>query len=50
MGYLIGGGTDMTVAYNYDPFVLTLPECNYTGAHLASGIQDLLNGFAVTFG
>ena len=24
MGYLIGGGTDMTVAYNYDPFVLTL--------------------------
>ena len=49
MGYLICGGTDMTVAYNYDPFVLTFSEGNYTGANLASGIQDLLNGFAVTF-
>ena len=35
---------------NYDPFVLTLPEGIYTGANLASGIQDLLKGFAVTFG
>ena len=26
MEYLIGGGTDMTVGYNYDPYVLTLPE------------------------
>ena len=50
MEYLIGGGTDMTVGYNYDPYVLTLPEGNYTGANLASGIQELLNGFAVTFG
>ena len=50
MGYLIGGGTDMTVAYNYDPLVLHLPEGNCTGANLASGIQDLLNGFAPTFG
>ena len=50
MEYLIGGGADMTVAYNYDPFVLTLPEGNYTGANLAPGIQELLNGFAVTFG
>ena len=49
MEYLIGGGTDMTVGY-CDPFVLTLPEGNYTGANLASGIQELLNGFAVTFG
>ena len=49
MEYLIGGGTDMTVGYNYDPYVLTLPEGNYTGANLASGIQELLNGFAVTF-
>ena len=34
----------------YDVFVLTVPEGNYTGANLASGIQYLLNGFAVTFG
>ena len=39
MKYLTGGGTDMTVAYNYDPFASTSPEGNYTGAHLASGIQ-----------
>ena len=45
MGYLSG----FNMAYNYDPFVLTLPEGNYTGANLASGMQDLLNGFAVTF-
>ena len=44
MEYLLGG-----VAYNYDAFVLTVPEGNYTGANLASGIQDLLDGFAVTF-
>ena len=50
MEYLIGGGTDMTVGCNYDPYVLTLPEGNYTGANLASGIQELLNVFAVTFG
>ena len=50
MEYLIGGGTDMTVAYDYGPLVVTLPEGNYIGANLASGIQDLLNGFAVTFG
>ena len=48
--YLIGGGADMTVGYNYDLYVLTLPEGNYRGANLASGIQDLQNGFAVTFG
>ena len=50
MGYLIGGGTGMTVGYNYDPCVLTLPGGNYTGAKLAIAIQELLNGFAVTFG
>ena len=49
MGYLIGGGTDMAVGYNYDPYILTLPEGNHTGANFASGIQELLNGFAVTF-
>ena len=45
MGYLIGQES----AYRWDPFVLTLPEGNDTGSNLASGIQDLLNGFAVTF-
>ena len=50
MEYPIGGGTDTTVGYNYDPCVLTLPEGNYTGANLAIAIQGLLNGFAVTFG
>ena len=50
MEYLSGGGTDMAVEYNYGPYVLTLPEGNYTGANLASGIQELLNGFAVAFG
>ena len=45
MEYL--NGSEM--AYNWDPFVLTLPEGNYTGANLATAIQDLLNGFAVTF-
>ena len=50
MEYLIGGGTDMTVGCNYDPYMLTLPGCNYTGANLASGAQGLLNGFAATFG
>ena len=49
MRYLSGGGTDMTVEYNYGPYVLTLLEGNYTGANLASGIQELLNGFASTF-
>ena len=50
MEYLIGGGTGVAVGYNYDPYVLTLPGGSYTGANLASGIQELLNGFAVTFG
>ena len=45
MGYLNGFET----AYNYGAFVLIVTEGNYTGANLASGIQDLLNGFAVTF-
>ena len=49
MEYLSGGGTDMAVEYNYGPYVLTLLGGSYTGASLASGIQELLNGFAVTF-
>ena len=49
MEYLIGSGLG-GVAYNYDAYVLTVPEGNYTGANLTSDIQDLLDGFAVTFG
>ena len=41
---------DYEIAYNYDPLVLILPEGNYTGVNLASGVQGLLNGLAVTFG
>ena len=37
------------MAYRWGPFVLILPGGNYTGANLATGIQDLLNGFAVNF-
>ena len=48
--YLVGGGYETTVAYNYNPHVLTLPEGNYTGPQLATAIQELLNGFAVNFG
>ena len=46
-GYLIGSGLG-GVAYDYGAFVLIVPEGSYTGANLAAGIQDLLNGF-VTF-
>ena len=49
MMYLAGGGYDITEGYNYDPHVLTLPEGNYTGPRMAAAIQELLNGFNVTF-
>ena len=49
MMYLAGGGYDITEEYNYDPSVLTLPEGNYTGPQMAAAIQELLNGFNVTF-
>ena len=45
-----GGGYEITEEYNYNPCVLTLPEGNDTGPQLATAIQELLNGFAVTFG
>ena len=47
--YLAGGGYEATVGYNYNPYVVTLPEGNYTGTQMATAIQELLNGFAVTF-
>ena len=34
---------DTTRAYDWLPYVLTIPEGNYNGYRLASGIQDLLN-------
>ena len=49
MFYLVGGGTSMTEAYNYMPYVLELPQGNYTGPQMAAAIQELLNGFNVTF-
>ena len=47
--YLAGGGYEITEGYNYNPHVLTLLEGNYTGPQMAAAIQELLNGFAVTF-
>ena len=34
---------DTTSTYDWLPYVLTIPEGNYNGYRLASGIQDLLN-------
>ena len=48
MMYPAGGGYEMTEEYNYNPYVLTLPEGNYTGPQMAAAIQDLLNGLAIT--
>ena len=48
--YLAGGGYEITEGYNYNPQVSTLLGGNYTGPQLAAAIQDLLNGFAITFG
>ena len=50
MMYLAGGGYDITEEYNYDPFVLALPEGNYIGPQMAAALQELLNGFNVTYG
>ena len=47
--YLSGGGTDITEEYNDNPHISTLPEGNYKGPQMAAAIQELLNGFAVTF-
>ena len=49
MMYLAGGGYEMTEEYNYNPHVLTLPEGNYTDPQMATAIQELLNGFTVSF-
>ena len=34
----------MTEEYNYIPYVLELPQGNYTGPQMAAAIQELLNG------
>ena len=40
---------DTTRAYDWLPYVLTIPEGNYNCYRLASGIQDLLNDLEVNF-
>ena len=49
MFYLAGGGYEMTEEYNYNPYVLELPQGNYTGPQMAAVIQELLNGFSLSF-
>ena len=41
--------SDTTETYNWLPCVLTIPEGNYDGYRLASGIQGLLNTFEINF-
>ena len=38
-----------TETYNWLPYVLTIPESNYDGYRLASGIQGLLNSIEINF-
>ena len=38
MEYLAGGGSEMTEEYNWDAFILTIPEGNSTGVSLAVAI------------
>ena len=40
---------DTTRTYNFLPYVLTLPDGNYNGYKLASGIQYLLNANEINF-
>ena len=49
MFYLAGGGYETTEESNYNPYVLELPQGNYTGPQMAAAIQELLNGFALSF-
>ena len=39
MMYLAGGGYEITEEYNYNPYVLELPQGNYTGPQMAAAIQ-----------
>ena len=41
--------SDTTETYNWLPYVLTIPEGNYDGYRLASGIQGLLNSIEINF-
>ena len=41
--------SDATATYNWLPYVLTIPEGNYDGYRLATGIQDLLNSIELNF-
>ena len=40
---------DTTRTYDWVPYVLTIPEGNYNGYRLATGIQSLLNGLEGNF-
>ena len=48
IAYLAGGGTEYTMEYNYDGYILIIPEGNYSGITLASTIQELLNNVNTT--
>ena len=41
--------SDTTATYNWLPYVLTIPEGNYDGYRLASGMQYLLNSIEINF-
>ena len=41
--------SDTTETYNWFPYLITIPESNYDGYRLASGIQDLINSIEINF-
>ena len=41
--------SDTTETYNWLPYVLIIPEGNYDGYRLATGIQDILNSIEINF-
>ena len=40
---------DTTATYNWIPYMITIPDGNYDGYRLASGMQDLLNSIEINF-
>ena len=40
---------DTTATYNWFPYMITIPDGNYDGYRLASGMQDLLNSIEINF-
>ena len=41
--------TGGSATYNWFPYVITIPEGNYDGYRLASGLQDLINSIEINF-